>query len=112
MDMVYEPGTILDCISIFTVDIKPNTGDHVIVERQRPDGLRELTVKEYLQEDGRFFLLPRSTSPMHQERIEIGHPSVDHVGDDKVQVIGFVVGTIPPRALELLKRMGLVKPLT
>ena len=111
MDVVYEPGTVLDCISIFSQDIKPETGDHVIVEHVRPDGLRELTVKEYLAEDGHYFLLPRSTKPEFQERIEIGHPSHDHNGDDRIEVIGFVVGSIPPSALKILKRMGLVKPL-
>lgn len=112
MDEIYEPGTVLDCVSIFKNGVQPETGDHVIVERVRPDGLRELTVKEYLEQDGRYFLLPRSTHPDFQEKIEIGHPSVDHVGEDRVQVIAFVVGSIPVRALSLLKRMGLTKPLS
>lgn len=111
MDEVYEPGTVLDCVSIFRNGVQPETGDHVIVERVRPDGLRELTVKEYVEEGGRFFLLPRSTRPEFQGRMEIGHPSLDHIGDDRVEVIGFVVGAIPPRAVGLLKRMGLAKPL-
>jgi SOS-response transcriptional repressor LexA len=111
MDLAYEPGTVLDCVSIFGDHaVIPQTGDHVIVERVRPDGLRELTVKEYLEEDGRYFLLPRSSRPEFQQRIEIGEPDHDYDGDDRVQVIAFVVGSYPPRALGLLRRMGLIVP--
>ena len=108
MDLAYEPGTVLDCVSIFKDGVSPQTGDHVIVERVRPDGLRELTVKEYLEEDGRFFLIPRSSRPEFQGRIEIGEPDHDYTGDDRVEVIAFVVGSYPPRALDLMRRMGLV----
>lgn len=108
MDQVYEPGTVLDCVSIFDHNVKPQTGDHVIVERVRPDGLREVTVKEYLDEDGRYYLLPRSSRPEFKQRIEIGEPDHDYSGDDRIQVTAFVVGSYPPRALALLRRMGLI----
>jgi hypothetical protein len=88
----------------------PVSGDHVIVERTRKDGLRELTVKEYLVEDGHHFLVPRSTKPEFQQRIEIGRPDKDFVGDEGVRVIAFVVGAIPPQSLAILRRMGAVKP--
>lgn len=109
MDLYYEPGSVLDCASIFKGGVKPQSGDHVVVERVRPDGLRELTVKEYLEEDGRRFLVPRSTRPEFQQRIEIGNPDEDHVGDDRVEVIAFVMGSYPPRALDLMKRMNLIR---
>ena len=106
MDLVYEPGTVLDCVSIFKDGVAPQDGDHVIVERARSDGLRELTVKEYQVEDGRFFLMPRSTRAEFSERIEIGEPDRDHTGDDHVTVIAFVVADYPPRVLRLFERMG------
>jgi SOS-response transcriptional repressor LexA len=110
MDLAYEPGTVLDCVSIFAgAGARPQTGDHVIVERIRPDGLRELTVKEYLEENGRYYLVPKSSRREFQERIEIGEPDHDHVGDDEVRVIAFVVGSYPPRALDLMRRMQLLK---
>lgn len=111
MDLDYQPGTVLDCISIFKNGVQPQTGDHVIAENRRADGLRELTVKELVIEDGRYFLQPRSTRPEHQGRIEVGAPSEDHFGDDGINVIAFVVNHYPPRALALLDRMGLVHPL-
>lgn len=108
MDLHYEPGTVLDCISIFTNGVEPATGDHVIVERTKPDGLRELTVKEFVERDGLFYLIPKSTRPDFKE-MQIGRPDCDVIDGDEVKVIGFVVSSIPPRALGLLKRMGKVK---
>lgn len=110
MDLCYEPGTVLDCISIFAHPIEPDTGDHVIVERVKPDGLRELTVKEVCRRDGRYFLLPRSTRPEFQSEMEIGAPDAELPDfGEKVQVIGFVVSAISPRALRLLDRLGKVR---
>lgn len=107
MDLHYEPGTVLDCISIFANGVEPRTGDHVIVQRTKPDGLRELTVKEYVERDGENYLVPKSTRPEFKE-MRIGRPDRDADDDDKVEVIGFVVSAIPPRALNLLRRMGKV----
>lgn len=110
MDLHYEPGTILDCVSIFTNGVSPETGDHVIVERRRPDGLRELTVKEYVRRGQRHFLVPKSTKPEFQTEIEIGEPSEDaSFGDDEISVIAYVVSSISPRSQRLLDRMGKVR---
>ncbi len=104
MDQVFPPGTILDCISIFDLSIEPESGDFVIVERVRADGLRELTVKEYLRsDDGQTWLIPRSSAPQFQAPIEIGKPDEDHDGDDRVQVIAYVIGSYRPHASRLLK---------
>lgn len=110
MDEFYEPGTVLDCASIFDVNIKPQSGDHVIVERVKPDGLRELTVKEYREEDGQFILMPRSKRNGFTPVVLPG-PMEGMIGDEQVRVIAFVVGAVPPQALALLKRMGKIKPL-
>lgn len=110
MDLHYEPGTVLDCISIFPTGIEPQSGDHVIVERIKTDGLRETTVKEFVTRDGQFYLAPRSTRPEFQREIEIGAPSEHHEQDgEEVRVIGFVVSSISPRALRLLDRLGKVR---
>jgi SOS-response transcriptional repressor LexA len=108
MDEFYEPGTVLDCISIFQGGTKPETGDHVIVECVRPDGLREHTVKEYREEGGRYLLVPRSTKPQF-EPIEYPGPDVEHNDDSHVRVVAFVMAAYPPRQLNLMKRMGMVK---
>jgi phage repressor protein C with HTH and peptisase S24 domain len=108
MDEFYEPGTVLDCISIFDMPVKPETGDHVIVECRRADGLRELTVKEYREEDGKFMLVPRSTRSGFESR-EYPGPDVEHTDESEVRVIAFVVGAVPPRVRRLLGRMGMIK---
>jgi SOS-response transcriptional repressor LexA len=110
MDEFYEPGTVLDCVSIFEGGIQPESGDHVIVECVRPDGLRELTVKEYQQDGGRYLLVPRSSKSQF-EPIEYPGPDAEHVGESQVRVIAFVMASYPPRQLSLMKRMGMVKAL-
>lgn len=108
MDLDYPPGSVLDCISIFANAVSPEHGDHVIVRRTKPDGLRELTVKEFQERDGEFFLVPRSTQTEFKET-RIGKPTAGVVGSDQVEVIAFVVGSIPPRALRLLDRLGKIR---
>lgn len=104
MDLVFPPGTILDCVSIFDLSVAPETGDFVIVERIRVDGMRELTVKEYLREStGRTWLVPRSTAPEFQAPIEIGMPDRDHDNDESVRVIAYVIGSYQPRTSRLLR---------
>jgi phage repressor protein C with HTH and peptisase S24 domain len=106
MDQVFAPGTLLDCLSIFDLGIEPANGDLVIVERQRRDGMRELTAKEFhCDEDGRCWLIPRSTKPEFQSPIEIGSPNTEHETEDYVQVIAFVIGSYQPHASRLLKFM-------
>ncbi|MEP4730258.1 XRE family transcriptional regulator [Parasphingorhabdus sp.] len=98
MDQVFPDGTILDCVSIFDIEMEPENGDLVIVERVRSDGMHELTVKEFERGDeGRTWLLPRSTKPEFQTPIEIGIPDIEHSGDDQIQVIAYVVGSYQPR---------------
>ena len=107
MDTIFAPGTLLDCLSIFDLGVEPATGDLVIVERQRADGMRELTVKEYQRDEaGRSWLIPRSSKPEFQTPIEVGLPNPDHDTDEYVQVIAFVIGSYQPHASRLLRMAG------
>jgi SOS-response transcriptional repressor LexA len=113
MDLFYEPGTILDCISVYANGIEPEAGDHVIVERVKPDGLRERTVKELAVRNGKNYLVPRSSRPEFQSEIELGSPSLAAASwDGEIRVLGFVVSSISPRALRLLDRLGKVRQIT
>lgn len=108
MNEFYEEGTVLDCVSVFgDKTAKPETGDHVIVENVRPDGLRELTVKEYREENGRYWLVPRSTSPSFQP-VEYAGPDPEHTNDSGAHVIAFVLADYPPQRLALMRRMGMI----
>lgn len=111
MDEFYKDGEILDCVSIYDKGVRPQTGDHVIVERIRPDGLRELTVKEYREENGSYVLVPRSSDPRFLP-IEYPGPDVEQPADaERIEVIGFVLTSYPKRSIDLMRRMGVVKPL-
>lgn len=109
MNEFYEEGTVLDCVSVFGEKrTTPETGDHVIVENIRPDGLRELTVKEYREENGSFWLVPRSTNPGFKP-VEYPGPDANHIGESGAHVIAFVLADYPPQRLALMRRMGMVK---
>lgn len=109
MDLIYEEGTVLDCVSIFKGGVTPKSGDHVIVECIRPDGLRELTVKEYQEDQGRYLLVPRSRNAKFKP-LEYSGPDAEHSDSSEVHVIAFVMTAYPPRALDLMKRMGMIRP--
>lgn len=106
MNEFYQPGDVLDCISIFSGGAKPKPGDHVIVERERADGLRELTVKEFQTDGERQILVPRSTRPDFKP-IDYPGPNPETSNGERIQVIAFVVAHYPARALSLMRRMGL-----
>lgn len=65
MDLVYPPGTILECVSVFG-HIEPEAGRRVIVVRENVAGEVEATVKEVVISDGELYLVPRSHNPAHQ----------------------------------------------
>lgn len=103
MDLQFPPGTILDCVGIFGLGLEPENGDHVIVERRRADGRREITVKKYhVDEEGRKWLLPESTRPEFQGPIEVDVPGSGD--EDEVRVVAYVIGSYQPRSLRLLER--------
>lgn len=65
MDLIYPPGTILDCLAYEGEEI-PN-GRRVIVTRTRVDETIEATVKELVRDaDGTPWFVPRSTNPSFQ----------------------------------------------
>lgn len=92
MNMVYPHGTILDCVSIHDIG-PPKSGRNVVVIRRRVDGSLEATVKEYVEADGRKWLVPRSTNPAFQQPVP-----VDDGGPDVVEttILALVVGSYRP----------------
>lgn len=106
MDLVYPPGTVLDCWSIFDLQMPPENGDDVIVERRRADGMREFTVKRFHRDaDGRNWLMPQSSRPDFQTPIEIGEPSYEENTDAGVQVIAFVYDSYNEQQIKFMQRL-------
>lgn len=86
MDKRYPQGTVL----IFTDAIETHEdveiGARYIVERERPDGMREATVKTLWRDDaGEMWLLPESNDPRFQEPIPVNGDD-----DDTIRIVGRV----------------------
>ena len=59
--------------------LTPRSGQTVVVNRRRRDGLYEATLKKYVVEDGREWLWPDSTSPEFQAPIQIANGNTEEV---------------------------------
>jgi transcriptional regulator with XRE-family HTH domain len=91
MDLVYPPGTILDCTRYFG-DLPIPNGRRIIVERKKfGDGI-ETTVKEYMKDDdGVEWLIPRSSNPAFQAPIRCDSPGE---GIESIEICAIVVAAI------------------
>lgn len=87
MNKRYPEGSALIYTSIYETGEIPLPGRRYIVETERPDGLREATVKTLWRDDaGELWLLPESTDPRHQQPIRVAD------GDGNiVRIVGRVV---------------------
>lgn len=93
MNVVYPPGTILDCVFFHGDSPIPN-GKRVIVQRKNWGGGNELTVKEYLRDDdGVEWLVPRSRNPAFQAPFRCDQPGE---GIEEIRIIALVVASIQP----------------
>lgn len=94
MNLVYPPGTILDCVNLEAWNREIENGQRVIVERERADGEVEATVKEYYRDDlGKEWLIPRSSDPAFQAPISV--QNLDE-GIAEVRIVAIVVGSYRP----------------
>jgi transcriptional regulator with XRE-family HTH domain len=91
MDLVYPPGTILECVKYYGDEAIPN-GKRVIVERKKQCGEIEATVKEYMKDsDGVEWLVPRSSNPAFQTPFRCDDPGA---GIEIIQIAAIVVAAI------------------
>lgn len=71
MDMSYPDGSVVFCVPIADFQDELATGNKVVSQITRADGLSEVTVKELvIGDDGAAWLWPRSTNPHYQSPIE------------------------------------------
>lgn len=90
MNKRYPEHTVLVHTSIATSGETLELGKRYIVERERPDGTRETTVKTLSRDEaGKLWLMPESTDPRFQTPIPI-----DEDIDAIVRVIGRVVYSV------------------
>lgn len=67
-------------------------GRRYVVERERPDGRRESTVKAlWKDEGGKLWLVPESTDPLYQQPIPL-----EGGEDDTVRILGRVLYSVQP----------------
>lgn len=91
MDLHYPEGSFVECVDVLYCEaVKP--GQRVIAVRTRFDGLVEATVKELVESEGRMWLVPKSTNPLHQAIPFDGvEPEVE-----EVRIIAVVVSSVRP----------------
>ncbi|WP_186002384.1 helix-turn-helix domain-containing protein [Mycobacterium sp. KBS0706] len=92
MDLVYPEGTILVCAKLLDLGIEQQPGQRVICLRRSREGLMEATVKEYVVDNGRRLLMPRSSVPAYQQPVELHDPGPDDANGD-VLVFALVLGS-------------------
>lgn len=64
-------GDFVQIVDAIDIRYHPRTGDIVEVQRNRPSGERELTLKQVVVNDDKVELWPRSTNPRWSEPLEI-----------------------------------------
>jgi transcriptional regulator with XRE-family HTH domain len=93
MNALYPQGTVLDCIKFIDLHRLPRSGDRVIVQRHRPEGLIEATAKELRFNGQRWELWPRSHHPAHQSPVVVE----GDIGEDStVEIYALIIGSYQP----------------
>lgn len=95
MDLLYPPGTVLDCVEFDPFHDAPvPSGKRVVIHRVKNDGTTESTVKELVRDaDGIEWLVPRSSNPSHRA---IRGDQPDSPDIKRVEIFGVVVASIRP----------------
>lgn len=91
MDLLYPPGTIVECVSAFG-HAEPAPGRRVVILRKNDRQEYEATVKELVEQDGKLWAVPRSTNPAHRP-IDL---SESEPGIIETRIVAVVVASIRP----------------
>lgn len=87
MNQRYPEGTVVVVTDYSERGAALQVGRRYLIERERVDGLREMTVKKlWRDEDGTYWLLPESDDPRFQEPIP-----VDGADGETIRILGRVV---------------------
>lgn len=91
MDLLYPPGTIVECVSTFG-HVEAAPGKRVVLVRENDQQQFEATVKELVEKDGQLWAVPRSTNPVHRP-INLNEPES---GIFETRIVAVVVASIRP----------------
>lgn len=95
MNQFYPDGSVVYVAPLHALPGAPMSGDHVMVMRHR-DGEVEGTIKEFVRdEDGKQWLWPRSSSPMHQAPLDYKGGKRGKI--ESVVIAGVVVAALVKR---------------
>lgn len=91
MDLLYPPGSVVECVSVFG-HIEALPGKRVVIVRKNDRQEYESTVKELVEQDGAMWAVPRSTNPAHRP-INLSEPEI---GILETRIVAVVVASIRP----------------
>lgn len=91
MDLLYPPGTIIECVSTFG-QAEATPGRRVVIVRKNDRQEYEATVKELVEQDGALWAVPRSTNPAHRP-INLTKAEPDIL---ETRIVAVVVASIRP----------------
>jgi transcriptional regulator with XRE-family HTH domain len=91
MDLLYPPGSIIECVSTFgRVEAAP--GKRVVILRKNDRQEYEATVKELVEQDGELWAVPRSTNLAHRPfKLNEEEPGIL-----EMRIVAVVVASIRP----------------
>ncbi len=96
MNEVYPPGAVIWCVPIDNYPMRILTGNKVVVQRTNRRGEFEATVKEYVEDGPRKWLIARSTNPIHRAPIYLDGSETEEARILAI-VVGYHVTEINPR---------------
>lgn len=91
MDLLYPPGSIIECVSTFG-HAEALPGRRVVILRTNDQHEHEATVKELVEQDGELWAVPRSTNPAHRP-FKLGEAEP---GIIETRIVAVVVASIRP----------------
>lgn len=93
MNKLYPNGSIVICVSFYSLDRFPISGERVVAYRKKDTLGVEATVKEFrIDPQGDAWLLPLSDHPDHQRAIYLGKIGSERE-DEEVHIEALVVGS-------------------
>lgn len=96
MNELYPDGSIVICVKLVDAGVELKNGQRVVVQRTSPSGM-EATIKELrIDDQGVWWLWPRSTDPNFQQPWRLPKADDPHNTDEEIAIIAVVVASYRP----------------